>query len=59
MKAFALFPVILLAIFTITGCRNGSDLDATGVPSKLLVGMYGGDNPAQTKAAMAPIRDRY
>jgi phosphonate transport system substrate-binding protein len=56
MKAIAF---ILLAFFTITiinGCGNSSDLDANGVPHKLLIGSYGGDNPAQTKAALEPFR---
>src|ERR1700733_14933651 len=56
MKAIAF---ILLAFFTITiinGCGNSSDLDANGVPHKLLIGSYGGDNPAQTKGALEPFR---
>jgi phosphonate transport system substrate-binding protein len=56
MKALAF---ILLAFFTIAiinGCGNSSDLDANGVPHKLLIGSYGGDNPAQTKAALEPFR---
>jgi phosphonate transport system substrate-binding protein len=56
MKAIAF---IMLAFFTITiinGCGNSSDLDANGVPHKLLIGSYGGDNPAQTKAALEPFR---
>lgn len=56
MKAIAF---ILLSFFTITiinGCGNSSDLDANGVPHKLLIGSYGGDNPAQTKGALEPFR---
>lgn len=55
MKALAL---ILLAFFiaAINGCGNSSDLDANGVPHKLLIGSYGGDNPAQTKDALEPFR---
>jgi phosphonate transport system substrate-binding protein len=57
MKAFALLLFTLLAITITIGCHNGGDLDADGVPSKLLIGMYGGDNPGQTQTAMIPIRD--
>jgi phosphonate transport system substrate-binding protein len=56
MKAIAF---ILLAFFSITifnGCGNSSDLDANGIPHKLLIGSYGGDNPAQTKGALEPFR---
>jgi phosphonate transport system substrate-binding protein len=56
MKAFAL---ILLTFFTVTminGCKNKADLDANGIPDKLLIASYSGDNPAQTKAALEPFR---
>jgi phosphonate transport system substrate-binding protein len=52
--------IILYALITfavISGCKNKADLDANGVPGKLLIAMYGGDNPGQTKAAMVPMRD--
>jgi phosphonate transport system substrate-binding protein len=57
MKAFALLLFTLLSITIISSCNNGGDLNADGVPNKLLIGMYGGDNPGQTQTAMIPIRD--
>jgi len=55
MKAFVsiFFTVFICAL--ISGCNN-SDLDANGVPKKLLIGMDVGDKPGQTKAAIEPFR---
>lgn len=54
IKDIILFALFVCAI--ISGCGNGSDLDASGVPKILKIGMYGGDNPAQTKDAIEPFR---
>jgi phosphonate transport system substrate-binding protein len=56
MKAFVstLFTLLLIALFS--SCHNSSDLDANGIPGKLLIGMYGGDNPSQTTKAMKPVK---
>ncbi len=51
MKAFAFILLAFFAVTMINGCKNKADLDANGIPDKLLIGSYGGDNPAQTKAA--------
>jgi phosphonate transport system substrate-binding protein len=56
LKAHAVIALCALFILTlIGGCKN-SDLNDKGIPDKLLIGMYGGDNPAQTKAAIEPFR---
>lgn len=47
---------LLLCTSLITGCGNGSDLDEKGVPKKLSIALYGGDNPAQTRDAIEPLR---
>ena len=57
MKAFVLPLLTLLIIILFNACHNSSDLDANGIPGKLLIGMYGGDNPSQTHAAMGPVKD--
>jgi phosphonate transport system substrate-binding protein len=56
VKGRFLIMLVLLTSFAINGCKNKADLDANGVPGKLLIGMYGGDNPGQTKAAMEPMK---
>ena len=56
MKAFILILAASFALLFFNGCHNSADLDANGVPEKLLIGSYGGDNPAQTKAALEPFR---
>jgi phosphonate transport system substrate-binding protein len=45
----------LVSFLAISGCENQTALDANGIPGKLLIGIYGGDNPGQTKAALAPL----
>jgi phosphonate transport system substrate-binding protein len=57
MKAFVSTLLTLLLIILFSSCHNSSDLDTNGVPGKLLIGMYGGDNPSQTHAAMGPMKD--
>jgi phosphonate transport system substrate-binding protein len=47
---------LLLVLLTFTGCKDKADMDVNGVPAKLLIGSYGGDNPAQTKGALEPFR---
>jgi len=56
MKVRAITGLAFLISVMIGGCQNHADLDPNGVPEKLLVGMYGGDNPGQTKEALAPMR---
>jgi phosphonate transport system substrate-binding protein len=53
-RIISFFALILVAF--LYGCGNNSDLDANGVPHKLTIGMYGGENPGQTKSAMEPFR---
>jgi phosphonate transport system substrate-binding protein len=45
-----LFPAIFFA-----GCGDKAALDSHGVPHKLIIAMYQGDNPAQIKSAMEPL----
>ena len=55
MKAFATILLAFLSII-IDGCGNKGNAGTNGVPDKLLIGTYGGDNPAQTKSALEPFR---
>jgi phosphonate transport system substrate-binding protein len=57
MKTSAIILYAFLALAFISGCKDKAGLDSNGVPGKLLIGMYGGDNPAQTKAAMEPMKE--
>jgi phosphonate transport system substrate-binding protein len=56
MRAFVAVITLLVALLTLNGCKDKTALDANGVPGTLLIGSYGGDNPAQTKAALEPFR---
>ncbi|HEY4325564.1 MAG TPA: phosphate/phosphite/phosphonate ABC transporter substrate-binding protein [Mucilaginibacter sp.] len=56
MKSSAIILYALVALTFISSCKDKARLDSNGVPGKLLIGMYGGDNPAQTKAAMEPMK---
>ena len=55
MKALAIILLAFLSII-IDGCGNKGNAVTNGVPDKLLIGTYGGDNPAQTKSALEPFR---
>ncbi len=55
MKTHALILFAALMIL-VSGCKNSADLDADGVPGKLVIAIYaGGDNPAAVKSAMAEL----
>ena len=56
MRVFIAALVMIVASQTLSGCKDKAELDANGVPEKLLIGSYGGDNPAQTKGALEPFR---
>ncbi|HXB07634.1 MAG TPA: phosphate/phosphite/phosphonate ABC transporter substrate-binding protein [Puia sp.] len=47
-----LFTVLLLA----AGCRNKTALDANGVPYKLVVAVYEGDNPGETSGVLKKVK---
>lgn len=55
LKRWILF-FLAANLLLLSGCGDSTSLDANGVPGKLIIGMYGGDNPGQTKAAMAPLK---
>ncbi len=57
MRAFVSTLFTLLIIILFSSCHNSSELNANGIPGKLLIGMYGGDNPSQTTAAMKPVKN--
>ncbi len=54
MKAF--FISIFSALLLFSGCAEKGDINSNGIPYKLSIGLYGGDNPAQTKEAIEPLR---
>ncbi len=54
MKIRIFLAFALLTFFT--GCKKKTDIDSNGVPTKLLIGCYAGDNPGRTKIALEPFR---
>ena len=56
MKAFTLFLLVVFTIIVANGCGNRGNVSENGIPDKLIIGSYGGDNPSQTKAALEPFR---
>jgi phosphonate transport system substrate-binding protein len=48
--------VFVIWLLALTGCGSPADLDASGVPHKLIISMYGGDNADKIKAAIEPLR---
>jgi phosphonate transport system substrate-binding protein len=55
MRAF-ITAIILITVFISTGCKNKTDLNDSGVPGKLVIGVFGGENPGRTQNIMEPIR---
>ncbi|QEM08982.1 phosphate/phosphite/phosphonate ABC transporter substrate-binding protein [Mucilaginibacter rubeus] len=55
MKTFNVFLLVVAMLAAVSGCKNKANLDANGVPGKLLIGSYGGDNPAQYREALDPF----
>src|ERR1700689_2348701 len=43
-------------LFLLPACRNKLALDANGVPNVLVMGIYQGDNPGDTRKVLEPIR---
>jgi phosphonate transport system substrate-binding protein len=53
MKTQVLF-ILTVVMLMATGCKNKADLNAAGIPGKLVLAIYaGGDNPAAIKSSMA------
>jgi len=55
MKAF-LTVIVLITVLVLTGCKDKAALDENGVPGKLVIGVFGGENPGRTQNIMEPIR---
>ncbi len=55
MRAF--FTVVVLSlVLALQGCKDKVALDSNGVPGKLVVGVFGGENPGRTQNIMEGIR---
>jgi phosphonate transport system substrate-binding protein len=54
-KAIVALMALVILITSISACKDKAALN-NGVPEKLLIGIYGGDKPAQTKGALEPFR---
>src|SRR5258706_10122037 len=55
MKLKPLALLMLLVCF-LQACQKSADQNTKGVPEKLIIGSYGGDNPGNTQAALEPFR---
>jgi len=56
MLKIKVFIAAFFATVIISACKNKSELNADGVPGKLVIAIYaGGDNPAAVKSAMARV----
>jgi phosphonate transport system substrate-binding protein len=51
-----LFPAIICLLLATAGCRSKTALDANGVPYKLVVAAYEGDNPGETTLVLAKVQ---
>jgi phosphonate transport system substrate-binding protein len=57
IKKTFFYPLCLAAfLLFLSACGDKAALDSNGIPRTLIIGMYGGDNPGQTKAAMEPLK---
>jgi phosphonate transport system substrate-binding protein len=57
MKKIIISILFLTGILILPACNNPADLDANGIPRKLIIAVYaGGDNPAGVKSAIEPMR---
>jgi phosphonate transport system substrate-binding protein len=48
--------IVLLTLVLATGCRSKTALDANGVPYKLIVAVYEGDNPGETSKILGEVK---
>jgi len=57
MKTLICSMFFLTALLVFTGCHNKAELDANGIPGKLVIAVYaGGDNPGALKAGLEPFK---
>jgi len=53
-----IFILFSAAFLILAGCQNKTDLDANGIPGKLVIAVYaGGDNPGGIKAGLEPLKN--
>lgn len=56
VQIMAMAVLALLVLAPTTGCQNKTALDANGVPHTLVVAIYQGDNPGETRQVMALVK---
>jgi len=56
MKNLITYLFLLCALLISGGCRNSADLDAKGIPNKLVIALYGTDDPGALKGAIKPFQ---
>jgi phosphonate transport system substrate-binding protein len=52
---------LFLTTLLFLGCKSNSDVDANGIPNKVVIAMFGnsGENASSLKKAMAPLRNYF
>lgn len=48
--------IMLFTVFAFFGCKNKAALNDNGIPAKLVIGVFGGENPGSTQKIWEPIR---
>jgi len=56
MKNLVMCLILLCTLLVSGGCRDSADLDANGIPGKLIVTLYGSDDPGALKGAIKPFQ---
>ncbi|QEM08983.1 phosphate/phosphite/phosphonate ABC transporter substrate-binding protein [Mucilaginibacter rubeus] len=56
MKNLITCLILLCTLLVSGGCRDSADLDANGIPHKLIVTLYGSDDPGALKGAIKPFQ---
>jgi len=48
--------IVLISTLLSTSCKNKAALNENGIPDKLVIGVFGGENPGRTQNIIEPIR---
>jgi phosphonate transport system substrate-binding protein len=46
----------LFMLLIVSGCKNKAELDANGMPGKLIIAVYSGEDPTALKAGLEPLK---
>ncbi|HEY9001717.1 MAG TPA: phosphate/phosphite/phosphonate ABC transporter substrate-binding protein [Mucilaginibacter sp.] len=54
VRLIVLWGMFLLS-FVLNGCKSNGTLNSKGIPDKIIVGEFGGENPANTREVLEPV----